>query len=89
MADMFDTKRKTTSFAIGETVRLKSGGPDMSVVVSHSGQTHCVWFGDRPYHQSFGGCFPDEALVPKALWLEEQRKALFAIEEEKQLRKKL
>ena len=60
MADMFDTKRKTTSFAIGETVRLKSGGPDMSVVVSHSGQTHCVWFGDRPYHQSFGGCFPDE-----------------------------
>lgn len=56
------THKTSTSFQVGDVVVLKSGGPKMSVHISHSGQTHCVWFGDQPYRETFHSCFADTCL---------------------------
>ena len=49
---------------IGDVVRLKSGGPDMTVCEAkpefHDGQVRCQWFGGRKLEY---GYFPIESLV--------------------------
>lgn len=50
-------------FKIGDNVRLKSGGPQMTVVgYTENGQVECCWFdGDNKERRAR---FPDAALMP-------------------------
>lgn len=50
-------------FEPGKVVRLKSGGPDMTVEKDayDPGHVYCQWFGGRKLEQ---GEFPIESLVP-------------------------
>lgn len=51
-------------FQVGQVVRLKSGGPDMtvrSVPSEHNQVYHCQWFAGKKLE---GGPFPEESLVP-------------------------
>ncbi len=63
---MFDKKIKdegyVSPFKVGDVVSAKSqeGWPKMNVVVSHSGQTHTVWF--LTNGQNVTACWPDECL---------------------------
>jgi uncharacterized protein YodC (DUF2158 family) len=60
---------KTNIYNIGDIVKLKSGGPDMTVkeVISGSmteeftGNYRCQWFAGKKLDM---GVFPQEALVP-------------------------
>ena len=48
------------SFAIGDLVRLKSGGPDMTVTrESHEGYVQTTWFAGK---KSERAAFPEPAL---------------------------
>lgn len=38
---------KTNSFNSGDEVRLKSGGPKMTVVVTSSNLVYCQWFNEN------------------------------------------
>ena len=54
---------RKNKFAIGDTVRLKSGGPDMTVQLPPSGGANdsyrCQWFAGKKLE---GGYFPAESL---------------------------
>lgn len=56
---------ETEEFKIGDVVRLKSGGPDMTVVslnensMTHKGQIKCQWFEKNRPQDSI---FPSAAL---------------------------
>jgi uncharacterized protein YodC (DUF2158 family) len=56
----------TNTYNLGDTVKLKSGGPDMSVkeVIStrdgFSGSYRCQWFAGKKLDM---GVFPQESLV--------------------------
>lgn len=52
-------------FEVGDIVRLKSGGPDMTVqgmcdFVNHDDEYQCQWFAGKKLEQ---GHFPAESLV--------------------------
>jgi len=48
-------------FETGDIVRLKSGGPKMTVADIHiSGSVHCQWFAGS---KSSDGYFPPESLI--------------------------
>jgi uncharacterized protein YodC (DUF2158 family) len=64
-------------FEGGDKVRLKSGGPIMTVQVAPDHMAYCVWFvGDKPNHGTFAqdslvlvaprGSFPESAFTPIA-----------------------
>jgi uncharacterized protein YodC (DUF2158 family) len=59
----------------GDKVRLKSGGPIMTVQVAPDHMAYCVWFvGDKTHHGTFAqdtlnlvapkGSFPESAFTP-------------------------
>ena len=48
-------------FAVGSIVKLKSGGPDMSVKSVYKEQYTCQWFAGKKLEQ---GVFPPQSLVP-------------------------
>lgn len=55
-----------TNIKIGDVVRLKSGGPSMTV--THTGNAHetrcsCSWFAGN---EAMSGKFPADALQPEA-----------------------
>jgi uncharacterized protein YodC (DUF2158 family) len=61
----------------GDKVRLKTGGPIMTVQVAPDHMAYCVWFvGDKPHHGTFHqdaldlvapkGSFPDSVYTPLA-----------------------
>lgn len=52
---------KQSKFAVGTTVKLKSGGPDMSVKTAESndGSIYAQWFAGKKLEQ---GNFPIESL---------------------------
>lgn len=61
----------------GDKVRLKTGGPIMTVQVAPDHMAYCVWFvGDKPNHGTFHqdtlelvapkGSWPDSAYAPLA-----------------------
>lgn len=55
---------KSNQFSVGDVVKLKSGGPDMtirSVPDLHSKQYLCQWFAGKKLEQ---GSFPEESLDP-------------------------
>jgi uncharacterized protein YodC (DUF2158 family) len=53
-----------SKFKLGQVVRLRSGGPDMTVAKTdamyHDGEVQCQWFGGRKLEH---GWFPIENLV--------------------------
>jgi uncharacterized protein YodC (DUF2158 family) len=50
-------------FKVGDVVRLKSGGPQMTVKeVRRDGKLACIWFDDKNKHD--GGVFVSEMLDP-------------------------
>lgn len=57
------TKAPAPAFAVGQTVRLKSGGPDMSVRTLPSATNNytysCQWFAGKKLEQ---GAFPEDSL---------------------------
>ncbi len=50
-------------FKVGDTVRLKSGGPVMTVkeVDDQADEVHCQWFVDE---ESKFDCYPTDSLEP-------------------------
>lgn len=50
-------------FAVGDIVKLKSGGPDMAVryYESHSNTYYCQWFAGKKLED---GSFPQASLEP-------------------------
>jgi len=50
-------------FKVGDTVRLKSGGPVMTVVEvdDEEDEIHCQWFADSENKRD---CFPTDSLKP-------------------------
>ncbi|OZY84958.1 DUF2158 domain-containing protein [Cellvibrio mixtus] len=60
--------KKQNKFNLGDIVKLKSGGPDMTVnevVIGYSskeftGNYHCQWFAGKKLD---AGLFPEESLV--------------------------
>jgi uncharacterized protein YodC (DUF2158 family) len=59
---------KQTTFKVGDIVRLKSGGPDMTVQSEHESSTtrtityRCQWFAGKKLES---GSFPPESLEHK------------------------
>jgi uncharacterized protein YodC (DUF2158 family) len=53
-----------SKFAVGEIVRLKSGGPRMTVelIRKEGGAVRALWFGEGSVRNE--GWFPDETLIP-------------------------
>ena len=60
---VMSTKKSAPKFELGDVVRLKSGGPSMTIVNAadnSSASYHCAWFiGGGVQH----GSFPPECLV--------------------------
>lgn len=58
------------SFSIGDVVCLKSGGPNMTVIVpaikDDATRCYCVWFDTAHKAEPFGHNFKTEALVKVA-----------------------
>lgn len=51
----------TKKFGVGEIVKLRSGGPNMSVKSVYGEQYTCQWFAGKKLEQ---GVFPPESLIP-------------------------
>ncbi len=58
-------KTKSTTLKIGDVVRLKSGGPAMTVITKPDvdGEVECTWFVGADATTSHGDCFPAAALA--------------------------
>ncbi len=50
-------------FKVGDIVKLKSGGPSMTVVVAKGGKVRCFWFVE-PDPKRRAGTFPVASIEP-------------------------
>jgi len=62
-------EKEKTTFKTGDIVRLKSGGPDMTVkgyVLGDETSVICQWFAGRELDKLESGHFPEDSLEVRA-----------------------